>query len=132
MPWFIPAAKQPRIGISMYLHTPRRRTLFGLSAGTFKYNPTAGTRQILHLATVKPNIVTVPANFNLLTPFSELAAGEFSYESEGGYLKISNPAAIDISLVPADVPSDSIDMAAGTDYPTMLLVGVHHAPVLIN
>jgi hypothetical protein len=87
----------------------------GVSSNPFKLNPGTmtyrrqGRAHNLHTGRkVKPVVVTVEAEFVVVTPTAELEAGDFLYRSTDGYLQITNVDPINITLVADDVDSDAI------------------------
>lgn len=91
------------------------QVLLGVSGNPFKLNPAAATvrrsgrAHNLHTGrTVKPVVVMMEAEFDVVTPTSQLAAGEFLYKRDDGYLQITNVDPINVTLVADDVDSDAI------------------------
>jgi hypothetical protein len=109
--------------------------VMGSESSPFKFNPTAttfrrgGPQHVVHLTKVKPSFATVQASFTLLTPTADLLAGEFFYQSPGGYLTITNVSDIFASILPADVDSDAVTTAptavSSTDLIGTVLIDTH-------
>lgn len=95
----------PSSGPKLYVTGGRKTsTLYGVSDGKFKFSigghSVSKRTHTIHLVQVKPEIVTVAAQFQVLTLSSFIPAGGFRYESEGGFLSIVNTTDIELTLVP--------------------------------
>lgn len=86
----------------------------------FKLNPAAtvyrrqGASHVVHLGPAKPDFRTAQVLFNLITPFTELAIGEFHYSAPGGFLEIFNDQIIQSSLITADTDTAEIPVTTAS------------------
>lgn len=95
--------------------------IYGSTPGEpFKLNPAAtvyrrqGASHVIHLGPVKPDFRTMQVLFNLVTPFTELAIGEFHYTSPGNFLEIFNDQVIQSSLIAADADTAEIPVTTAS------------------
>lgn len=106
-----------------YVENSKHQVVMGSGAGVFKFNPTARTSKsgVLHLAAVKPNIQTRSATFTLLVNVPYIPAGGFTYVAPGGYLTITNPDPIELTLVQDDSGNGYVSMAPIVPDPPVLV-----------
>lgn len=102
----------------MGLRLSTNDTIYGVSNGPFKLNPTAGTRRrrrhcTIHLGSAKADVFSVEMLMTMITPATNLEAGEWVFETVDGLLKIENLDPV-TSLVPeteGDTTKISMDVA---------------------